>query len=264
MTEFQTIRVERADQFATITIVPRDRKVFTGPHVEIGAALQALRFDNDVRVIVLTGQGDSFFLPPKDSPRAGAEAHSPGKDWDLTQGLQRTFQQIVEVEKPIIAKVNGHAIGFGSSLVFACDFIVACEDAIFCDHHLGMGRTINGGRTDFGSVPGDGGTCFVPLHMAPCIAKEYLWLAREMTGRQLAAAGVINAAVPAAELDARVEAIVRALLLRTPHSLALAKRALNRFYADAFNRVFDLAWAYEMVNFYAFGRARDGRGETTL
>ena len=48
-----------------------------------------------------------------------------------------------------------------------------------------MGKSIQGGRTDFGTVPGDGGTVFVPLHMAPCLAKEYLWLAREMTGKEL-------------------------------------------------------------------------------
>ena len=91
-----------------------------------------------------------------------------------------------------------------------------------------MGKSIQGGRTDFGTVPGDGGTVFVPLHMSPCLAKEYLWLAREMTGKELAAARIINAAVPARKLDATVDAMAKALLERTPYSLALAKRAANK------------------------------------
>ncbi len=210
MPAFNTITITRDGQIATLTIQSKDRKALTGPHVEIGAAISELRYDNGVRVVVITGTDDAFFLPPKGSPKASG--HTPGHDWDLTQGMHRTYQSIIEIEKPVIAKVNGNAIGFGSSLAFACDLIIASEDAIFCDHHLAMGKSIQGGRTDFGTVPGDGGTVFVPLHMSPCLAKEYLWLAREMTGKELAAARVINAAVPAEKLDATVDAMAKALL----------------------------------------------------
>jgi enoyl-CoA hydratase/carnithine racemase len=262
MADYNTISVSCADQIATITLQAANRTSRTGPHVEIGAALSALRFDNAVRVIVITGDENGFFLPPKGSPKASG--HTPGLDWDLTQGMQRTYQMLLEIEKPVIAKVNGNAIGFGSSLVFACDFIVAADDAVFCDHHLGMGKTLQGGRGDFGSVPGDGGTMFVPLHMPPCIAKEYLWLSKELTGADLARSGVINAAVPRGELDERVRTMCSALLERTPHSLALAKRALNKHYLDRFNSVYDLAWSYELLNFYQLGQSPDERGVTAL
>jgi enoyl-CoA hydratase len=262
MAEFQTISVARSGQIATVTIQSKDRKALTGPHVEIGAALAQLRHDNSVRVVIITGTEGGFFLPPKGSPKASG--HTPGHDWDLTQGMHRTYQTLLEMEKPVIAKVNGNAIGFGSSLAFACDFIVAREDAVFCDHHLGMGKTIQGGQTEFGSVPGDGGTVFVPLHMPPCMAKEYLWLSKEMRASELAAARIINAAVPAAELDAKVDAMARALLERTPYSLALAKRAANRVYAERFNLTYDLAWSYELLNFFQHGQYVDGRGETRL
>jgi enoyl-CoA hydratase/carnithine racemase len=262
LSSFNTISIGRSGQVATIKLQAKDRKARTGPHVEIGAAISELRFDNSVRVIVVTGDQDGFFLPPKDSPKASG--HTPGLDWDLTQGMQRTYQSILEVEKPVIAKVNGNAVGFGSSLVFACDLIIAAEDAIFCDHHLGMGKTIQGGRSDFGSVPGDGGTAFVPLHMPPCIAKEYLWLSKEFSGADLARAGVINAAVPSNALDRTVDDYVARLLERTPHSLALAKRALNKTYIDQFNKVYDLAWSYELLNFYQLGTSPDERGVTSL
>jgi len=262
MPEFQTIAVARDGQIATIKIQSKDRKALTGPHVEIGAALAALRHDNAVRVVIITGSGDAFFLPPPGSPKASG--HTPGHDWDLTQGMHRTYQMLLEMEKPMIAKVNGNAIGFGSSLAFACDFIVAREDAVFCDHHLGMGKTIQSGQSEFGSVPGDGGTVFVPLHMPPCLAKEYLWLAKEMRASELAEARIINAAVPAAELDAKVDAMANALLERTPYSLAFAKRAANRVYVERFNLTFDLAWSYELLNFFQHGQYVDGRGENRL
>ena len=262
MPAFNTIAVTRDGQIATLTIQSKDRKALTGPHVEIGAAMVELRHDNGVRVVVITGTDDAFFLPPKGSPKASG--HTPGHDWDLTQGMHRTYQSIIEIEKPVIAKVNGNAIGFGSSLAFACDLIIASEDAIFCDHHLAMGKSIQGGRSDFGTVPGDGGTVFVPLHMSPCLAKEYLWLAREMTGKELAAARIINAAVPADNLDATVDTMAKALLARTPYSLALAKRAANKSHAERFNLTYDLAWSYELLNFFQHGQHVDERGVSTL
>jgi enoyl-CoA hydratase len=262
MGAYNTLQVTKNNQVATIALQAANRKARTGPHVEIGAAISELRFDNDVRVIIITGDENGFFLPPKDSPKASG--HTPGLDWDLTQGMQRTYQAILETEKPIIAKVNGNAIGFGSSIVFACDLIIAAETAVFCDHHLGMGKTLQGGRGDFGSVPGDGGTVFVPLHMPPCKAKEYLWLSKEYTGTDLARQGIINAAVPASELDSVVDDFASRLLERTPHSLALAKRAANKPYVDQFNRVYDLAWSYELLNFYQLGMSPDERGVTKL
>jgi enoyl-CoA hydratase len=261
MSPYNTITVTRDGQIATITIQSKDRKALTGPHVEIGAAMSELRFDNSVRVVILTGD-DAFFLPPKGSPKASG--HTPGHDWDLTQGMHRTYQSIIEIEKPVIAKLPGHAIGFGSSLVFACDLIVAAEDAIFCDHHLAMGQSLQGGRGDFGTVPGDGGTVFVPLHMTPCLAKEYLWLAKEITAKELAAARIINAAVPRAELDATVDEMAKALLQRTPYSLALAKRAANKAFAERFNLTYDLAWSYELLNFFQHGQSPDERGVSEL
>lgn len=264
MTEYNQIKVERAGQAATITMLPREQTKPSSSHWEIGLALHELRFDHEVRVIVITGTGDTFHMPPKESPHPGRGIHTPGRDFDAIQGMHQTFEQFLETEKPIIAKVNGPAVGWGSSLVFACDFIVAREDAIICDHHLAMGETFRGGSTEFGCVPGDGGTAFVPMHLSPCLAKEYLWLAREMTGKELATLGAINAAVPADQLDAKVDTMVQALLRRTPYALALSKRALNRLYVETFNKLHDLSYSYELLNFYMWGRSKDGRGENRL
>ena len=217
-------------------------------HKEVGEAILWLREVDDVRVIVLTGLGEMFFIPPSRSPGIGAH-RDPREDWLLTIGLQRTFSAIIETEKPVVAKVNGDAVGYGSSLVFACDFVIAAEDAVIADHHLGMGET-GYGRADAGVVPGDGGSVFVPLCMTPAMAKEYLLLARQYTGKELAELRIINAAAPRDKLDATVDEYVERLLKRPPYALGLAKRALNRRIQANFNMTFDVAWAYEVVNIW--------------
>lgn len=265
--------ITRQDQVATIAMRPSgDIQYERGPddpppvffpkHKQLGLALEGLRADNDVRVVVLTGLGDVFFVPPSGAPGPKAR-HNPGEDYDLGLGLARTLQTFVEIEKPIIARVNGDAIGFGSSLVFASDLIVAAEDAVIADYHLGMGET-GYGRSDVGVVPGDGGSVFVPLHMPPAMAKEYLYLAKPYTGRELADLGLINRAVPAPELDTVVADYASRLLRRSAHALAWTKRVVNRRIAANFNLTFDAAWAYEMANFYMHMAATDERGRSRL
>jgi len=270
MPEYQTIKVTRNNACATIEFTPpilthdkRDIPIRPGRHRELGIALEELRFDNEIRVVVITGQGDVFCMTAANHPHF--HGHTPDKTWDGLQALQYTYQQIIEIEKPVIAKVNGGVKGWGSSLVFSCDFILAREDAVFCDHHLGMGDgNPPVGRPGAGIVPGDGGTIFVPLHMSPPLAREYLWLGKQLTGKELYERGCINAAVPAGELDQACDRMIDALLRRPPYALAFAKRAFNRFYAERFNLMFDIGYAYEMMNKEQNARYAEGRGEKTL
>jgi enoyl-CoA hydratase/carnithine racemase len=267
MEGYQTISVVRKDAVAYITIRPADPDRGAGAHsvhTEIGGALNDLRFDNSVRVIVVGSEEKDFFCPPPGRPRMAGRV--PGDDWDLTQGMQRAYQQVLEIEKPVIAKVSGNAAGFGASFVFACDFIVVAEDAVFGDSHLGMGEGeyFPLGRPDSGTAPGDGGNVFVPLYMPPPLAREYLWLAKQFTGKELAAMHYANRAVPAEQLDEAADQLAKALLRRPAYALALSKRAFNRFMADRFNLCYDLAWSYEALNFYQYGRYKDGRGDERL
>ncbi len=273
MFNYTDIELTRKGQVATIRILPsgpdlsgRHPGAYPAIHSDIGEALIEIRGDNNIRVVVLTGTGDSFQVPPPRSP--WAEAHNnPGVDWDLTLGLTRTLEAFIETEKLIIAKVNGNAISFGSSIAFASDFIVAREDVIFADHHLAMGEILNY-RSDFGTAPGDGGAVFVPLYMSPALAKEYLLLAKPMTGAELARMGIINYAVPADKLDETVDSLVQRLLKRSPYALAWGKRVINRRLAQNMALTHDAAWLAELANFYmaqpACKEKGGERGVTTL
>jgi enoyl-CoA hydratase len=196
-------------------------------------------------VIVLEGTGDTFIVPPKGGKLL--QDLPPSEDWDLIEGLRRTLSAVISINKPIIAKVNGDAIGYGSSLLYACDFIVASEDALIGDMHLGMGD-LPFGNTTWGFVAGDGGAIFVPMHMSLPMAKEYLMLARTWTTRELADRGVINWAVPRAELNAIVLSMCERLIRRPPYALAWTKRVLNQEARQRFNAGYDAGMAFELIN----------------
>ena len=235
---------------------------------EVARALTELRNDDEIRVIVITGKEDVFTIPPSSYGHHG----NPGNDWDIMSGVTKAVEAMCTIEKPVIAKVNGHAVGFGANLVLACDFIIAREDAIIADHHMSAGDLIIDGQmvgsADHCMVTGDGGTVFAPLKMPLAMAKEYLMLARPFTAKELATMGVVNYAVPAAELDAKTDEIAQRLLKRNAYALAMTKRVLNKQAMAQFNQSHDASLAYEFLNFYMqTPQAKElgkGRGETKL
>lgn len=278
MSDYDLLHITRKDQIATIELLRIEKhirdKMRAGKGggaqraAEVGRALNELRDDTGVRVIVITGKDDVFTIPPSNYGHHG----NPGGDFDIMSGVTRAVEAMCTIDKPVIAKVNGHAVGFGANLVLGCDFIVAREDAVIADHHMSAGDLhIDGklvGSAEHCMVTGDGGAVFAPLKMPLNIAKEYLMLARPFTARELAAMGVVNYAVPAAELDAKTDEIARRLIKRNAYALAFTKRVLNKQAMMSFNQVHDAALGYEFLNFYMqTPQAKDlgqGRGEGTL
>lgn len=259
--KFDRINVTRDGSVAVVSIVAwwaEERPVadIVDPtkgilHWEIAEVMEDLRRDNDVRVVVLTGEGDAFTKPPSElyqSDAGRANRNDPRRIWKVFDGVIRGHQAMAECEKPILARVNGDAIGYGMSLVFASDIIVADEDARIIDHHMGMGE-IDGVGATYGFVTGDGGSALVPLYMPPPLAKEFLMLAKPYTASELADMNVINYAVPAEKLDEKVTDIISRLLKRPAYALAWTKRSANRRVSHHLNMTADAAAAYEMVNF---------------
>ncbi len=251
---FQSIRISSSDGVATIRLLPDDgldsleegaALVAFAQHKEIATALDRLSVAPSIRVIVMTGTDRTFVAPSKRS--VTLKNLPPEEDWGLIEGLRRTLLAILEHRCPIIAKVNGDAVGYGSSLMFACDFIIASEEALIADHHLGMGE-LPYGKPDFGFVPGDGGTIFLPFAMSPAQTRDYLTVARHWTPREMAAKGMINDAVAPGELDAAVDRICAALKRRPDHALAWTKRILNQPVMERFASGYDAAMAYEVIN----------------
>jgi enoyl-CoA hydratase len=259
---YRALKIARAGQVATIRIVPlREMLVLDPPadvHTEMPRALEELRLDNSIRVIVLTGDHDGEFLvpPPSDyytSTRATARLGDPYGIWHVATGVIRCCQVLTEIEKPVIAKLNGDAIGFGQSIMLGCDLIIAREDAKISDAHLGMAEVVtSAGRKvglPFGTVPGDGAGALIPLFMSPTKAKEYMMLSKTYTAAEFAEMGIVNKAVPMEKLDAATEEMTAGLLKRSAFALAWTKRVLNRHVAQQANMTLDAAIAYEALNF---------------
>jgi enoyl-CoA hydratase len=256
MKTFESLRVTKTDAVGKIEILPPDQLPIHSTanlHWELAEAVTDFRLDNDIRVVVLTGMGDKFLVvrPGSSYREEVGRRHrtDPKYMWETFTATAIMHEQIAQMEKPVIARVNGDAIGFGSSMALCCDLIVAREDARFIDTHMGMGEIDGVGPDDFALVPGDGGTALVPAVMSPALAKEYLMLSRPMSAIELARLGVINYAVPRDQLDTKVDSLVERLLKRSAYALAWTKRAANRSVAEHVVKGMDAGMAYEMVNF---------------
>jgi enoyl-CoA hydratase len=270
-----TICLERSGAVATLSVRPEGGGTGGSVHSDLADVLEELRRDNGIRVVVVTGADDTFFVPPpadlyRDRGSSSLERLTdPERVWLTFSGILRCHQAIAEMEKPVVAKVNGDAIGFGASLAFACDLIVASHNARFMDHHMSGGFTAmyqgverRGGHEEFSVVPGDGGA-LMPLYLSPCRMKEYLMLCRTYDAVELERLGAINYAVPEDTLDAKVGELVDALLARGAYALAWTKRAANRCVVEQLNRALDTSVAYEMTSLYQLYRAK-GDQPTTL
>src|SRR3954467_5408769 len=186
MSDYSLLNIRRDGQIATIELIRIEKHLReqwqkgkaggAQRAAEGGRALNELRDDQSVRVIVVTGKEDVFTIPPSSYGHHG----NPGGDWDIMNGVTRAIEALCTIEKPVIAKLNGHAVGFGANLVLGCDFIVAREDAIIADHHMSCGELVIDGEVKGSAahcmVPGDGGAVFAPLKLPLALAKEYLML----------------------------------------------------------------------------------------
>ena len=199
--------------------------------------------------------------PPAKFPWHG----HPGIDWEVITSIGRAFEALIGSEKITVAKLNGPAVAFGASIALACDFIIARDDAAIAYHHLAMGELVLQGQVrgprDSGKVCGDGGMVFLPQHLPINMVKKALMLGEPLGAKELAAHGMIYAAVPAGELDATTEALAERLLKRNAYGIAWTKRVLNQRLRDAYNISFDAGIGYEFLTNYMQSEHAQARAE---
>lgn len=252
-----SFKVEVAGQVATIwaraaggapAVEPTPRGRIPG-QLALAILFDQLRVDDAVRVIVMhrggpnhAGNSTEHYM----SHEWQDHHNDPVNIWRTFSGIVHLHEVMAAIEKPIIAQIDGDVIGGGCYIALSADLIVAREDARFMDHHLGIRQAAPLGPP-FGLVPGDGGVALAPLFFTPPIAKEFLFLGKEFTARELAQRGIINYAVPADQIDGVVGDLVARLLKRPAYPLAWAKRVVNRHVVDQLNRTLDAGAAYEMI-----------------
>ncbi len=215
MTKYQDILFSTNNGVATITINrPSKYNAFRGQTCdELIDAFNRAAWDKSIGVIVLTGAGEKAFCTGGDQ-----SAHDGGYDGRGLIGLPvEELQSVIrEAPKPVIARVNGYAIGGGNVLVTCCDLAIASETA-----QLGqVGPKV-------GSVDPGFGTALLSRVVGEKKAREIWFLCRRYTAAQALEMGLVNAVVPADQLDAEVDKWCQEILAMSPTALAIAKRSFN-------------------------------------
>ena len=218
---YQDILYSEADGVARITI--NREKVLNAFRAqtceELIHAFQRAGWDKSIGVIVLTGAGDRAFCTGGDQSSHSSDAGGGGGYGGRgTIGLPVDELQslIRDVPKPVIARVNGYAIGGGNVLVTVCDLAIASDKASFGQ----VGPRV-------GSVDPGWGTAYLARTVGEKKAREIWYLCRRNPARDALAMGLVNAVVPHAELDDEVAKWCAEIMAKSPTALALAKRSFN-------------------------------------
>src|SRR5450631_4023533 len=213
--ELEDILYEVRNGVAWITINrPGKMNAFRGRTCEeLIHAINRAGYDDDIGVIVLAGAGDRAFCTGGDQ-----SAHEGKYDGRGTIGLpiEELHSAIRDVPKPVIARVQGYAIGGGNVICTICDFTIASHNAQFGQVGPKMG-----------SVDPGYGTAFLARVVGEKKAREIWYLNRRYSGAEAVAMGLANVCVPHDQLDAEVQKWGEELCERSPTALAIAKRSFN-------------------------------------
>lgn len=246
-TGYATLHFETLDD-DTILRVTIDRTdsalnaVDAALHHDLTRLFGALRTEQDLRAVVLTGSGGAFsaggdfdWFPTLRSPERLAALRVDARTmiWDL-----------LDVEVPIVAALNGHAVGLGASIALLCDVIVAAEGTRIADPHVKVGL-----------VAGDGGAVVWPLALGPALAKEYLLTGEPIAAEDALRFGLINRVVPAEDLQAVALERARAIAANPPLAVRWTKSAVNKGIRQRMETLFDYAAALELSTFRSHDHA---------
>ena len=221
------ILTDISEQIGTITLNRPDKlnAYTTEMGGEITATLRAWRDDPAVRAVILTGAGRGFCagvdLEHLRAHQAGENA-SKGPRLGEEDFLKRLPLELTEYPKPLIAAVNGAAIGVGVTMILPCDIRIAADTA-----KLGFAFV------RLGILPGLGSTHLLPRIVGRAKALELVMSARTISAQEAAACGLVNLVVPANELLAEARELAALIAANPPHAVAAAKAALNYGHAHS-------------------------------
>ena len=212
---FKDILYEKKDGIAWITINrPETRNAFrTRTVAELTDAFGDARWDPSVGVVVLTGAGEKAFCSGGDQKERGTGGYAQDQ---RPMDVEALHNAIRHIPKPVIAMVNGFAIGGGHVLHMLCDLSIASETAVF-------GQT--GPRV--GSVDAGHGTGYLARIVGEKKAREIWYLCEQYSAQEALAMGLVNKVVPLKDLRAEVDTWCKKLLDKSPTALALAKQSFN-------------------------------------
>jgi enoyl-CoA hydratase/carnithine racemase len=178
----------------------------------IADAVSAAQTDDSVRAILFTSNGD-FFSAGNDIKDFAAQSSGA---FDGPRHVGRFLEEVIKAEKPIVAAVQGHAVGVGTTMLFQCDLIYVADHARLTVPFI-----------DLGVVPENASSLTIVDRLGHTRAFALFGLGEPLSGKDAAAWGLANAALPAAEVEPRARAAAQMLASKPPESMRLTKRLMR-------------------------------------
>ena len=246
--EFKNLLIETADGVATLTVNrPQALNALNSEVLdELGQALYTLEYHPEVRVVVLTGAGEKAFVAGADIKEMAAMSAHEGHQFGRKG--QHVMMAMEKMKKPVIAAVNGFALGGGLELALACDFIYASTKAKFGFPEVTLGI-----------MPGFGGTQNLARLIGPNRANELVFTGKMITAEKACAWGIVNELFAPEELLAKAQETAAAIAGVGPLGVAYAKDAI----ANGLNMTKEDGFRYEASLFgvlFATADQKEGMG----
>jgi enoyl-CoA hydratase/carnithine racemase len=195
---------------------------------EIARACEDASWDDEIRVVVVTGTGRAFCVGADLRSWGEGLVGNPTEYWKWFGAFKDMHDRLREIGKPTLARVQGIAVGGGNELQMGCDLTVMVDTAFI--RHVGL---------EHGSVPAGGATQWLPIMVGDRRAREIILMCEEIPAAKALEWGLVNWVVPEAELDAKVDEVVAKLAQKLPQTTRYAKQQLNWWR--------DISW-HETVN----------------
>jgi len=215
------VTLQTTDRVATVTLDRPEKMnaLSEDMYVELTRVFAELQTDDNVRAVIVTGAGKAFC---SGSDVGGMHNVDMISARERMKRRHRMIQNLVNLEKPVIAAVNGACVGIGFSIALACDLIVAAESARFSQIFKKIGL-----------VPDGGSIFFLVQHLGIARAKELVYTARMLPASEAHEWGFVTRVVPDAQLLAETQAFAQELADSATYALGLAKKMFQSMYTPS-------------------------------
>lgn len=225
MNDFKNLLIDVQQQVAILTINRPDKlnALNSETIAELNRALLGLESDSNVRVVIITGSGNKAFVAGADISEFAHFSVEQGAELSR-KGHETLFNLVENLSKPVIAAVNGFALGGGLELAMSCHIRVASANA-----KMGLPEV------SLGVIPGYGGTQRLPMLVGRGRANQMMFTAEMVDGNAAAQIGLVNKCVDQESLKAECMAIAEKICKNSPSAISHAIRAINSGYVDGVN-----------------------------
>jgi enoyl-CoA hydratase len=236
---YETLRVERRGKIVTVAFNRPEVRNATNPrmHQELERVFPEIGRDPEANVVILTGAGNAFSAGG-DLAQMKLNLDDRAR-WNESMGeARRILVNLLDLDRPVIARINGHAVGLGATLALFCDITIALDTAKIADPHVKVGL-----------VAGDGGSLIWPILAGHARTRVLLLTGEAITGARAAEIGLITEACTAEALDARVNVIAEELAGGAAVAIRGTKRALNLMLRQQLEAAIDAHLGLETMSY---------------